>query len=69
MGKFTAKQLLQIADVSDEYASINLHITTRQDIRIHYILLDRTPELWATLEKDQITLREACGNTVRNVLA
>jgi len=31
--------------------------------------LDRTPELWTELEKDQITLREACGNTVRNVTA
>ena len=52
MGKFTAKQLRRIADVSDEYASSNLHITTRQDIQIHYVLLDRTPELWADLEKD-----------------
>ena len=69
MGKFTARQLRRIADVSDEYASSNLHITTRQDIQIHYVLLDRTPELWATLEKDEITLREACGNTVRNVTA
>jgi len=69
MGKFTAKQLRRIADVSDEYASSNLHITTRQDIQIHYVLLDRTPELWADLEKDGITLREACGNTVRNVTA
>lgn len=69
MGKFTARQLRRIADVSDEYASSNLHITTRQDIQIHYVELDRTPELWATLEKDEITLREACGNTVRNVTA
>ncbi len=46
-----------------------LHITTRQDIQIHYVDLDRTPELWAQLEKDDVTLREACGNTVRNVTA
>jgi sulfite reductase (ferredoxin) len=26
--------------------------------------LDRTPELWAQLAIDDITLREACGNTV-----
>ena len=31
--------------------------------------LDKTPELWAKLAKDDITLREACGNTVRNVTA
>lgn len=66
-GKVTFKQLLRIADIADEYGSGNLHLTTRQDIQIHYVSLDRTPELWAKLEQDDITLREACGNTVRNV--
>ena len=69
LGKFTAKQLLRMAEVSDDFASGNLHITTRQDIQLHYVPLDRTPELWALLERDKITLREACGNTVRNVTA
>ncbi|HWZ36217.1 MAG TPA: nitrite/sulfite reductase, partial [Mucilaginibacter sp.] len=68
-GKVTFKQLLRIADVSDEYASRNLHLTTRQDIQIHYVSLDRTPQLWADLAQDDVTLREACGNTVRNVTA
>ncbi|WP_276362879.1 HEPN domain-containing protein [Daejeonella sp. H1SJ63] len=68
-GKVTFRQILRIADISDEYASSNLHLTTRQDIQIHYVSLDRTPELWAKLEQDDITLREACGNTVRNVTA
>ncbi len=68
-GKVTTQQLRRIAEVSDEYSTGILHITTRQDIQIHYVNLDRTPELWAELEKDEITLREACGNTVRNVTA
>lgn len=68
-GKVTANQLRRIADVSDEYSTGRLHITTRQDIQIHYVSLDRTPELWAELEQDDVTLREACGNTVRNVTA
>ncbi len=66
-GKLTTRQLRRIADISDEYATGNLHITTRQDIQVHYVSLDRTPELWAELERDKITLREACGNTVRNI--
>ncbi|PST83453.1 nitrite reductase [Pedobacter yulinensis] len=66
-GRVTFRQFLRIADISDEYASSNLHLTTRQDIQIHYVSLDRTPELWAKLSEDDITLREACGNTVRNV--
>jgi sulfite reductase (ferredoxin) len=68
-GRVTVKQLLRISDVSDEYASKNLHLTTRQDIQIHFVSLDRTPELWDKLAQDDITLREACGNTVRNVTA
>src|SRR5690554_5229447 len=68
-GKVTFQQLLKISDVSDEYAIRNLHLTTRQDIQIHFVSLDRTPELWAELAKDDITLREACGNTVRNITA
>jgi len=68
-GKITTKQLLRIADISDEYSNGNLHLTTRQDIQIHHVSLDRTPEIWAKLEQDDITLREACGNTVRNITA
>jgi len=68
-GKISAEQLHRISAVSDEYSRGRLHITTRQDIQIHHVSLDRTPELWAELEKDDITLREACGNTVRNVTA
>ena len=68
-GKVTVNQLTRIADVADKYSTGTLHITTRQDIQIHYVSLDRTPELWSELEKDDVTLREACGNTVRNVTA
>ena len=68
-GKLTSEQLHRIANVSDEYSRGRLHITTRQDIQIHHVSLDRTPELWSELEKDDITLREACGNAVRNVTA
>lgn len=68
-GKVTSNQLRRIAQVSDEYSTGRLHITTRQDIQIHHVSLDRTPQLWADLEKDDVTLREACGNTVRNVTA
>jgi len=68
-GKVTPTQLRRIASVSDEYSTGHLHITTRQDIQIHYVSLDRTPQLWEDLERDDVTLREACGNTVRNVTA
>ena len=69
LGRITTKQIRRVADISDEYASSNLHATTRQDIQIHFVSLDKTPELWTKLQKDEITTREACGNTVRNVTA
>lgn len=66
-GRLKLSQWKRIADISDEYATGNLHLTTRQDIQLHFVSLDKTPELWAKLAEDKITIREACGNTVRNI--
>lgn len=66
-GRITADQLGRIADLSDKYATGNLHATTRQDIQLHFVKLADSPQLWADLEDAGITLKEACGNTVRNV--
>lgn len=66
-GRITASQLIRIADLSDRYATGNLHATTRQDIQLHFVKLADSPQLWADLEDANITLKEACGNTVRNV--
>lgn len=68
-GKVTPTQLRVIADIADKYTNGNLHLTTRQNIQLHHIPLDDTPEIWEKLEKVDVTLREACGNTVRNVTA
>lgn len=68
-GKVTSDQLIKIADISDKYATGNLHLTTRQDIQLHYVKMKESPALWAELEEESVTLREACGNTVRNVTA
>ena len=68
-GKIHSDQLVRIADVSDKYATGNLHLTTRQDIQLHYVKLDDSPSVWADLAEKNITAREACGNTVRNVTA
>ncbi|MCA6361456.1 MAG: HEPN domain-containing protein [Bacteroidetes bacterium] len=66
-GKISSAQLRKIAALSEQYSNGNLHFTTRQDIQLHHISLEHTPEIWAKLEQDEITLREACGNTVRNI--
>jgi sulfite reductase (ferredoxin) len=68
-GFLNAAKLRKIADVADKYSDGKLHVTTRQDIQIHFVSLDDTPELWSELEAEEVTLREACGNTVRNITA
>ena len=68
-GSLTSDQLVRIADVSDKFATGNLHLTTRQDIQLHYVRLEDSPSVWVELAEKNITAREACGNTVRNVTA
>lgn len=68
-GKVTPNQIRVIADIADDYTNGNLHLTTRQNIQLHHIPLDDTPEIWTRLERVSVTLRESCGNTVRNVTA
>ncbi|XOV91456.1 MAG: HEPN domain-containing protein [Bacteroidota bacterium] len=68
-GKLTPDQLETIANLSEKYTNGNLHLTTRQNIQLHYVKLEDTPEMWEALERVGVTTKEACGNTVRNVTA
>lgn len=68
-GKISAEQLRRVAGLTDEFSTGNIHLTTRQDIQLHFVSLERTPELWSLLEENELTMREACGNTVRNITA
>lgn len=68
-GKITADQLETVANLSEQYTNGNLHLTTRQNIQLHYVKLDDSPAIWEELEKVGVTSKEACGNTVRNVTA
>lgn len=68
-GMLTANQLRKIAEVSEKYANGNSHITTRQNIQYHYVKLSDSPKVWNELSQAGLTLREACGNTVRNITA
>lgn len=68
-GQVQTRQLRRIADIADRYSDGLVHLTTRQDVQIYHVSLDDTPQLWEELERDEITLREACGNTVRNITA
>ena len=68
-GGLNAEQLETMADLAEEYSDGIAHITTRQDFQLHYIHIDDTPSLMRRLAAAEITTREACGNSVRNVTA
>jgi len=68
-GRLTTAQLIRLADVSEKYTNGNLHLTTRQNIQLHYIKLEDSPGVWTELSEVGVTAREACGNTVRNLTA
>ena len=68
-GDLTPDQMDVLADVADEYSDEVCHITTRQDVQLHFVHIDDTPDLMRRLAAVGITTREACGNTVRNVTA
>ena len=68
-GGLNARQLETMAELAEEYSDGIAHVTTRQDFQLHYIHIEDTPSLMRRLAAANITTREACGNSVRNVTA
>ena len=68
-GGMTANQLRRMAELTDTYATGVAHVTTRQDIQLHYVPLSDVGTIMRKLAEVDVTTREACANTVRNVTA
>ena len=68
-GGITANQLRRLAELVDRYATGVGHVTTRQDIQMHFVELKDVPTIMRGLAEVGLTTREACANTVRNVTA
>ncbi|HEV3401812.1 MAG TPA: nitrite/sulfite reductase [Acidimicrobiales bacterium] len=66
-GSLSADQLEMLAHVADTYSRGWGHITTRQNIQLHFVQLERVPAVLRDLASVGLTTREACGDTVRNV--
>ncbi len=69
LGLMTAEQVDAFADIAEVYGHGVAHLTTRQDIQIHFVKLDATPDVMRALDRAEMTSKEACGNVVRNVCA
>ncbi len=66
-GGLNADQLDMLAELAEEYSDGIAHVTTRQDIQLHFVHIEDTPTIMRRLAAVGITTREACGNTIRNV--
>lgn len=68
-GGLAANQLRRIGEIADQYATGVGHVTTRQDIQLHFVSLEDVPTMMRKIAEVGLTTREACANTVRNVTA
>src|SRR6185369_3851780 len=68
-GHLTADQLDALADITDRYGRGVSHVTTRQDVQIHWVPIDGIIDMYERLLAIGITTRGACADSVRNVTA
>jgi sulfite reductase (ferredoxin) len=68
-GGLTPLQIDVMAELAEEYSDHILHITTRQDVQLHYVHIEDMPTVMRRLAAVGMTTREACGNGVRNLTA
>jgi sulfite reductase beta subunit-like hemoprotein len=66
-GSLQPDQLDLLGHIADTYSRGWGHITTRQNIQLHFVDLEQIPAVMRELAAVGLTTREACGDTVRNV--
>src|ERR671917_1636310 len=67
-GGVTPEQMEAFADAIEKYAPLNKgHITTRQNIQVHHVPLTDAAEFIRMIGEANLSSREGCGNTMRNV--
>jgi sulfite reductase beta subunit-like hemoprotein len=68
-GGLTGRQLERLAELAEETPRGFGHVTTRQNSQFHFVKPEALVITLRRLAKVGLTTREACGNTVRNVVA
>jgi len=66
-GVVSSGQMRAFATVAAKYSRGFGHVTTRQNIQLHFVLLKDCEDAMRILADEGLTTREACGNAVRNV--
>jgi sulfite reductase (NADPH) hemoprotein beta-component len=68
-GILSAAQLDVLADVAERFSRGFGHLTTRQNVQLHFVRLHDVEPAMRLLAEAGLTTREACGNSVRNITA
>jgi sulfite reductase beta subunit-like hemoprotein len=66
-GIVTGDQLRALGRVAERYSRGFGHITTRQNMQFHFVLLADAERALRELGDVGLTTREACGNSIRNI--
>ena len=67
-GLITPRQLRRVAEVGRQVGCSHIHITTRQEVQIHDVSIDRATEALLALKEEGLATQGGGGNTVRNML-
>ena len=67
-GGITPEQLKAVALLSERYGAETIHITTRQEVQIHDVVLEDVPAVLRALLSVHLSARGGGGNTVRNIM-
>ncbi|MDO8302582.1 MAG: nitrite/sulfite reductase, partial [Sedimentisphaerales bacterium] len=68
-GIITAEQAAMVGRLSKQFGNGIVHVTTRQDLQIHSVAIERTPDVLEQLLEAGLSTRGGGGNTVRNISA
>jgi len=68
-GGVTPEQLKQVGLLAGQFGSGEIHVTTRQEMQLHYVKLDDIITVQEELGKIGLSSRGGGGNTVRNIMA
>ena len=67
-GEIYPKQFEKLSQLSEQYSIGSAHFSTRENIQLHWVVLEDVSEIFRSLAEVGLTSREACGNSVRNVM-
>lgn len=68
-GVLDGRQLEALAEVAERHSRGFGHVTTRQNLQLHFVTARGAEAALRRLAEAGLTTREACGNAVRNVTA